>query len=231
MKTMRMNPKLLEYALAKFAEFKSHKKIKNYRYIIIVDYSIHSSRKRLFVYDRKVKIIIRSHHVAHGINSSAFREPGKAVKFSNKNMSKCSSIGAVATGGVYIGRFGRSVNLHGLEPGINNNMFKRRIVMHHSKYVNDDFIDRHGYIGRSWGCLAVDKAIWHKKSRQGGPLIDLVKNGVFCYLSDGNIKELPKPIEKPKRKPKPIYEADTVKENILVLIFRLLSKFFSLFKR
>jgi len=169
---------ILEKAKDAFAEFKSHPKVKNYRYIIIVDYTIHSRHKRLFVYDRGERKVIRSHHCAHGRGSSSPSNTGKAVNFSNTIMSKCSSIGPAVTGGVYYGKYGRSLNLHGLVPS-NDNMFIRRIVLHKSKYVTDQYIAYAGRCGQSWGCLSVDPAI--KES-----LIDLIKNGVFIYLYGGN---------------------------------------------
>ena len=178
---MALNKKLLARALREYSIFKSHTRIKNYTYIVIIDYSIHSSKKRLFVYDRRKKKVIRSHHVAHGINTSDPRKPGLAVRFSNKNMSKCSNVGCLVTGSTYYGKYGKSLNLHGLEKGINNNCFRRRIVFHKSKYVTDKFINRVGYAGRSWGCPAMDPAIFNS-------FRDLVAGGTFCYFNGKRMK-------------------------------------------
>lgn len=178
---MPLKTRLLELAKNEFHKYRNHPKVKKQRYIVIIDYTIHSSRKRLFVYDRDQDRVVRSHHVAHGINSSDPRDPGKAIRFSNKNMSKCSNVGALVTGGTYWGRYGKSLNIHGLEKGINNNAFRRRIVFHKSNYVTDNFIRRTGYAGRSWGCPAMDPAIFNS-------FRDLVAGGVFCYFNGKRIK-------------------------------------------
>ena len=155
----------------------SPSRVKDKRYMVIIDYTLHSKHKRLFVYDRLKEKVIRSHHCAHGKGSSSPGNVGKAVNFSNTVMSKCSSVGPAVTGRVYYGRYGRSLNLHGLVPS-NDNMFKRRIVLHKSKYVTDAYIRYAGRCGQSWGCTAVDPAI--KDS-----LIDLIKGGTFMYLHGG----------------------------------------------
>ena len=111
---MPLKSKLLDIALAEYKKHSAHHKVKRSDIIIITDYTIHSSKKRLFVYDRRSKKVIRSHHCAHGINSSDPRNPGKAIRFSNKNMSKCSNVGALVTGGTYWGKYGKSLNIHGL---------------------------------------------------------------------------------------------------------------------
>jgi hypothetical protein len=171
-----LEDKLLKIALDEYRKFRHHKRVKKHRYIVIIDYTIHSAYKRLFVYDRKTKKVVREHHCAHGINSSSSRDPGIAVRFSNKNMSKCSNVGCLVTGGTYWGKYGKSLNIHGLEKGINDRCFRRRIVFHRSNYVTDAFINRVGYAGRSWGCPAMDPAIFSS-------FRDLVAGGTFCYFN------------------------------------------------
>lgn len=166
---------LFERTDDKYREYAAHKKIKNNKIIVAVDYTVRSNEERLFIYDRDAGGCIGYYHCAHGRNSSQPNNRATASYFSNKIMSKCSSIGAVATGSVYYGKYGRSLNLHGLEKGVNDNMFIRRIVLHKSKYVAASYIDRVGYPGRSWGCLAVDPQYKDK-------IIDLIKDGVFIYL-------------------------------------------------
>lgn len=165
---------LRKLALKEFKKFKSQ--AKNTDLFVIVDFSVHSYYRRLYVLDmtKKGYPVIRHHHVAHGVNSSKRGQPGNADKFSNVVMSKKSSLGMLKTGKTYFGSYGRSLKLHGLEKGKNHNVFKRFIVMHKSNYVTDRFIDKHGYAGRSWGCLSVDPAI--KDS-----LVSLIKDGVLIY--------------------------------------------------
>jgi hypothetical protein len=175
-----LKPELLKIAKEAYHDHKAHKRVKKHRYIIIIDYTIHSSKKRLFLYDRKKKKVVRSHHVAHGINSSDPRNPGRAIRFSNRNMSKCSNVGCLVTGGTYYGKYGKSLNIHGLHKGLNDNCFRRRIVFHRSNYVTDRFINSTGYAGRSWGCPAMDPAIF-------ASFRDLVAGGTFCYFNGKRI--------------------------------------------
>ncbi len=142
-------------------------------YLVIVDFTQPSYKKRFFVYSMVDKKIIREHHCSHG-SGSAGRDPAYCDKFSNVNMSKKSSLGSMKTGGVYYGKHGRSLKLHGLEEGVNNNVYSRSIVIHSARYVTDNYILKNGRAGCSWGCFALDPAICND-------VIDLVKGGTFLY--------------------------------------------------
>jgi L,D-transpeptidase catalytic domain len=91
-----------------------------------------------------------------------------------------SSIGVFVTDrGPYIGGNGYSLRMRGLEDGINDNAYRRDIVIHGAWYVNADTIRRYGAIGRSWGCPAVSDST--AKS-----LIDTIKENtlIFAYYPD-----------------------------------------------
>ena len=171
-----MRPSVLEKAWEEFREWKSHDKVKRYDKFAVVDYGLHSSIKRLFILDVASRTVTSSHHMAHGSGSSDPRDPGKAITFSNRFNSHCSSLGAVSTGGVYYGKYGRSLRLHGLEKGLNDNIYMRTIVLHKSDYVTDRYIKVTGRCGQSWGCLAVDQVV-----KDG--IIDQLKDGCFIWLS------------------------------------------------
>jgi hypothetical protein len=81
--------------------------------------------------------------------------------------------------GPYLGGNGYSLRLHGLERGINDNAYRRDIVIHGAWYVNADTIRRYGSVGRSWGCPAVSETM--AKS-----LIDTIKENtlIFAYYPD-----------------------------------------------
>ena len=113
--------------------------------------------------------------VAHGKNSGA----KFAKSFSNKFESKQSSLGLFVTGNTYQGGKGYALNLYGLEKGINDHAYKRRIVIHGADYVSENFIKKVGRLGRSWGCPSLDKKI-------STPLINEIKDGsfVFAYYPD-----------------------------------------------
>ena len=44
-------------------------------------------------------------------------------------------------------------------PDINDAVRERYIVVHGADYATEEFVDTYGYLGRSWGCPAVDDAV------------------------------------------------------------------------
>ena len=151
--------------------------VANDHIISIVDFSLPSSRKRLFVLDLEKSKVVFNTYVAHGVNSGT----ACASQFSNRPQSNQSSLGFYETLNTYNGGNGYSLRLQGLEPGINDNASRRDIVMHGAEYVSEDLVRAQGYIGRSWGCPAVPEKL-HK------PIIDKIKNGtcLFIYGPDRN---------------------------------------------
>lgn len=119
--------------------------------LTIIDFSLSSREKRLWIIDMNTNEILFNTLVAHGKNSGT----DYAVKFSNKNESYRSSLGFFATGEVYKGKHGLSLKLDGLEKGINDNARKRAVVIHGADYVSKAFIKNHKRLGRSQGCPAV----------------------------------------------------------------------------
>lgn len=119
--------------------------------LTIIDYSLPSNQKRLWIFDVKKKKLLFYTYVSHGITSGTLA----TTYFSNKINSKASSIGVYYTEQSYFGRHGLSLRLKGLDVGFNHNANRRSIVMHAAWYVNKNFIEKYGRIGRSWGCPAV----------------------------------------------------------------------------
>lgn len=144
--------------------------------LTVIDYSKPSSEKRLWVFDLKHGRTLFNTWVSHGKNSGGAR----SESFSNSPGSLKSSIGVFVTDtGPYLGGNGYSLRLHGLERGINDNAYRRDIVIHGAWYVNADTIRRYGSVGRSWGCPAVSETM--AKS-----LIDTIKENtlIFAYYPD-----------------------------------------------
>jgi len=137
----------------------------------IVDFSLPSTEKRLFILDITTGEMLFNTYVAHGRNS------GKevATSFSNKTNSFKSSLGFYVTLGTYRGEHGYSLRLEGKEPGINDNAFNRGIVVHGAPYVNEKVISKNGYIGRSLGCPAIPMKL-HKA------IIQKIQNGSCLFL-------------------------------------------------
>lgn len=120
-------------------------------YLTIVDFSLSSKVKRMWVIDMNENKVVFNSLVAHGKNSGN----DFASNFSNKNESNKSSLGLFVTGEVYSGKHGLSLKLDGLEKGVNDNARQRAIVMHGADYVSQNFIKTHNRLGKSQGCPAI----------------------------------------------------------------------------
>jgi hypothetical protein len=121
----------------------------------IIDFSLPSSERRLWVFDVARRVLLFHERVAHGRGSGLDR----AERFSNVPFSHQSSIGAFVTAETYLGKHGRSLRLDGLEPGINDAVRRRAVVVHAADYVGEAFVRTHGRAGRSQGCPALDPAV------------------------------------------------------------------------
>lgn len=139
--------------------------------ISVIDFSLPSSEKRLFIIDVKNYKVLFNTLVAHGRNT------GKewATSFSNQASSYMSSPGFYVTRETYEGKNGYSLKLEGLERGINDNAYERGIVVHGAPYVCDDFVNSQGYIGRSQGCPAVPV-------QYSARIINTIKNGTCLFI-------------------------------------------------
>lgn len=174
-KHFQHNPQLLRLALNAYnCGVSRHQPTKPYL-LTIVDYQRPSYEKRLWVLDLKQHHLIYHTYVAHGVGSGRVL----AHHFSNRVNSFDSSLGLFKTGDHYKGSWGYSMRLYGLEPGINNNAYKRDIVMHGGRYANAQSVAKHGMLGMSHGCLVVPPHL-------DKPIIDKVKNGslIFAYYPD-----------------------------------------------
>jgi hypothetical protein len=143
--------------------------------LAVIDYSLPSTERRLWVFDLAQRILIFHELVAHGRSSGEDR----ATYFSNEPDSLASSIGLYSTRESYVGRNGYSLRMDGLEPGFNDKAFDRDVVIHGADYVSNDFARVNGRIGRSHGCPAVPTAM-------ARPVIDTLKDGqlLFIYYPD-----------------------------------------------
>lgn len=150
-------------------------KIRKDNIISIIDFSLPSTQKRLFVLDLEEGKVLYNTLVSHGRNSGKTM----ATSFSNRPESFKSSLGFYVTGDTYQGAHGYSLRLEGTERGINDKAMERGIVMHAADYVNDKLGRAQGYIGRSLGCPAIPVNM-HRK------IIGSIRNGtcLFIYSPD-----------------------------------------------
>jgi len=149
--------------------------VRNADVLSIVDFSLPSTQKRLFVIDMLNGRLLFNTFVAHGRNSGQLM----ATRFSNRTNSLMSSLGFYLTGDPFIGSHGYSLQLQGMERGWNDHAFQRRIIMHPADYVSEQHIQQWGVLGRSEGCPAIPEEL-------DTAIIDQIKGGscLFLYAPD-----------------------------------------------
>lgn len=172
-----LNPKVLKQALKAYHWALATGKVHNKKVMTIVDFTLPSNKKRLWVVNPNTGQVLLNLHTAQGKNSGL----KYATRFSNRPNSDQSSLGAYVTANVYNGEHGQSERLIGLEKGINSNAMRRDVVIHSANYVTPSFIKSEGRAGRSWGCFAVNPS----KSKE---FIKLVRGGsvLFAYAPSEN---------------------------------------------
>lgn len=119
----------------------------------LVDFGAPSGKARFQLLDLNNGRIVFNSLVAHGRGSDP-ANTGFLQKFSNEPGSNASSAGSFLVGETYVGKYGRSRRLHGLDPQ-NNLAFERAIVIHSADYVSQQMAKTSGRVGRSFGCFTV----------------------------------------------------------------------------
>lgn len=142
-------------------------KVDNKKYIVVIDFSKHSSKTRFFVVNVETGAV-QALHTAHGSGSDSANS-GYATKFSNASGSNASSLGYYYTAEVYSGKWGRSMRLDGLST-TNSNVRARAVVVHGADYVWES----NRQAGRSWGCPALNLNI-------KDAVITKIMNGAVMY--------------------------------------------------
>lgn len=172
---MGLGRRAYDYAMLGYNVLKAKRKLSNDNILSIIDFSLPSGKKRLFVIDVKNYKLLFVTYVAHGKNTGL----DKALYFSNEHESNKSSVGFYTTLATYSGTHGYSMRLQGQEIGFNNNALERDIVVHSANYVDESVVKSQGYIGRSLGCPALSPAIYKQ-------VINKIKNGtcLFVYGND-----------------------------------------------
>lgn len=171
-----LNSEVFAKAFLGFQQLKKAGKLpENSHLLTICDFSLSSTKKRLWVIDLENKKVLFNSLVAHGKNTGE----EFATKFSNTESSYQSSLGFYVTETTYNGSNGYSLKLLGMDAGYNDAALQRAIVMHGADYVSEDFIKSQKRIGRSWGCPAVPRALTE-------PIINTIKgkNCLFIYYPD-----------------------------------------------
>lgn len=139
--------------------------------LTLVDFSMSSNTKRLWVIDLDKSKVLFQTLVAHGRNTGE----EFASNFSNQAESFKSSIGFYATGEIYNGKHGLSLKLDGLEKGLNDKARERAVVIHGADYVSESFIRQNKRLGRSQGCPAIPVEMNEK-------IINVIKNKSCLFI-------------------------------------------------
>ena len=143
--------------------------------LAVIDFSLPSSERRLWIFDLAERELVLADYVAHGNRTG----DNFATAFSNTVGSHQSSLGLFRAAESYHGKHGYSLRMDGLEPGVNDRARERAIVIHGADYVDPSWIPVQGRIGRSQGCPAVRPEI-------AATVVDSLKGGqfVFAYYPD-----------------------------------------------
>ncbi len=143
----------------------------NRRFITIIDYTKPSTSRRLFLIDMESGEVQRF-LVSHGKNSGWLY----ARRFSNRPESYESPVGFFRTGREYYGGHGPSLELHGLQTGVNDNTTCRGIVIHGARYAGWGALAANRWrLGRSLGCPAIPMEV-------AEAVIDRIKGGSLLYI-------------------------------------------------
>jgi hypothetical protein len=171
----RLDPDVLRLALAAAGCARDRGVEPRSPVLTVIDYSLPSTEKRMWVLDPAHRRKLFRELVAHGAGSGE----NYPTHFSNTPESHQSSLGLFMTAGTYQGRNGYSLRLVGLEEGFNHLALERTLVIHGAWYVSGDFARQHGRLGRSWGCPALPQRVAPR-------VIDTIKDGslVFVYYPD-----------------------------------------------
>ena len=162
---------VLSYGIKGYLKLKQEGKLPEGKPLTVIDFTLPSSEKRMWIIDMKDGSILHHGHVSHGRNSGDLM----AQRFSNISSSYMSSLGFYLTGETYQGKHGYSLRLDGLEKGFNDKARDRAIVIHGADYAKEEFISQTGRLGRSLGCPAVPHEI-------AKDLIDLIKEESLLFI-------------------------------------------------
>lgn len=157
-------------------EFCETKKL-NTEFCVLVDFSLHSGRNRLFIWDFKRDTITHKSLCAHGYGKGSTK---RTPVFSNVEGSYCSSLGKYKIGAKAPSQWGIKIHykLHGLE-STNSNAFKRWVVLHsYSPVPTQEIYPTHLPLGWSQGCPVVSDEMM----RTLNDLLESEKKSVLLWI-------------------------------------------------
>ena len=130
-------------------------------YCILVNFHIHSGKKRFFVWDFAQDTVLYAGLCAHGSGRGSTQA---RPEYSNDEGSYCSSLGRYKIGISSYSQYGINVHykLHG-QDSTNTNAFKRIVVLHsHTPMPEREIYPVHLPLGYSLGCPVVSDEMMQK---------------------------------------------------------------------
>ncbi len=178
-----LDPLVAERGLRAFGAAWARGDTERFEYAI-TDFSLHSALPRQWILDLASGDVRWRLHVAHGRGSSPDGDTAWARTFSNVPESHQSSLGLMRGAEPYVGDYGVSFRLDGLEPGYNDRVRDRDIVMHPWEGSRPEYAQAHGETGPTWGCPAVD-------DRVAPEVVDALSGGALLWFwyPDGDWSE------------------------------------------
>ena len=173
-----LSHEVFQLALKGHNKLEAEGRLNNPDVLTIVDFSQTSKNKRMYVIDINQQKLLFNTLVAHGRNTGG----EYAQHFSNENGTHKSSLGFYVTKNNNMGSIvGFSLIIEGIEKGFNDNAVSRQIILHGANYATEDFINKNGRLGRSFGCPALPPELIK-------PVVDVIENGscLFIYYPDSN---------------------------------------------
>lgn len=173
-----LSHEVFQLALKGHNKLEAEGRLNNPDVLTIVDFSQTSKNKRMYVIDINQQKLLFNTLVAHGRNTGG----EYAQHFSNENGTHKSSLGFYVTKNNNMGSsVGFSLIIEGIEKGFNDNAVSRQIILHGADYATEDFINKNGRLGRSFGCPALPPELIK-------PVVDVIENGscLFIYYPDSN---------------------------------------------
>ncbi|MGL5001231.1 MAG: murein L,D-transpeptidase catalytic domain family protein [Cetobacterium sp.] len=153
---------------------------KQIEFLTIIDFTKPSTEPRFSVINLKKKELLYYTYVSHGKNSGKV----SATKFSNTPNSFQSSLGFFTTDTKpYVGNYGYSLRLKGLENRFNSNAYDRAIVIHGAEYASKKYIEQMGFLGRTLGCPAIPSEISEE-------VINLISDNSIVFIAGNDNKYL-----------------------------------------
>lgn len=175
-----LSNEVFQLALTGHNKLEAAGQLKNPGVLTIVDFSQSSKNKRMYVIDLQKDTILFNTYVAHGRNTGE----EFAKSFSNESGTHKSSLGFYITENPAMGAtVGLSLIIKGVEKGFNDKALQRAIIIHGADYATEDFIQRNGRLGRSYGCPSVPPDLIK-------PVSETLKGGscLFIYYPDSNYR-------------------------------------------